>query len=114
MGRYQEPACTVLRGDFAPHDTGVSLLHGHLTAEDNDCAFELTGDLTFVGTQRLTTQHGLEHMQRIGGNLRLESSSLTSLDGLAELRSIGGYLKMQSNSKLVHARGAPFLNEVGD
>merc|ERR1711977_801688 len=63
---------------------------------------------------RLGSLHGLESLERVGGDLIiLKNPSLLSLRGLDSLKSIGGLLRLYANGNLQSLSGLESLERIG-
>lgn len=109
--------CGDLPADFAcvPGARGVGVYDGSVAPYDLSryrgvtC---ITGDLplTYHAGADLTA---FEHLQKVGGSLRLEWSQLVSVDGLENLTDIGGQLAVVGNQWLADLDGLSSLSNLG-
>ncbi|PCC70645.1 Receptor L domain-containing protein [Nannocystis exedens] len=75
------------------------------------CIVEITGDLLIQNTQSLISFKSLEHLQRVGGKVRIENNAeLASLDGLAGLQIVEGI----DTTAFLYIHDNPSLTDISD
>ncbi len=109
------PDCTVIKGDvfledsYAPTTTPdqIRSLHGDLTLESSyytnvrglAAVDSVLGTVNIIDNENLQHPEGLENLQFIGENLRLEGNTvLQNLQGLEQLQQIGGNVVVNGGS----------------